>query len=193
MNEIEVKENGIALADPIELKENGIALADPIELKENGIALADPIELKENITITSFDADGNVLKVTEMHNLITKVGRENLAIRIGNTTQGNWTDIQLGTSTQAPASTDTVLIAPITTANGLQRAAATFSVQDNGSGELSTCQWSITFTKTDAGTTTVQEMGVFNAGNKLLARSLTGAHAISQNGGITIVHKIPLS
>lgn len=160
---------------------------------ENGIKFADPGVLKDNITITSFDAEGNILKVTELHNIITKVGRENLAIRIGATAQGNWTDFELGTSSTAPASTDTALVAPIVTANGLQRAAASFTTVDNGSGEISTAQWSKTFTKTDAGTTTVREVGIYNAQNKLLARSLTGDHAIAQNGGITIVHKIPLS
>lgn len=160
---------------------------------ENGIKLADPSVLTSNITVTSFDAEGNVLKVTELHNIITKVGRENLAIRVGGTAQGNWTDFELGTSATAPASTDTALVAPIVTANGLQRAAASFAAVDNGSGEISTCQWSKTFTKTDAGTTTVREVGIYNAQNKLLARSLTGDHAIAQNGGITIVHKIPLS
>jgi len=162
-----------------------------MEIRES-IRVGDPAVLTDNVTITSFDADGNVLKVTELHNIITKVGRENLALRIGGTSQGPWTDIELGTSTQAPASTDTALVAPIST-GGLQRAAATFGAVNNGSGEISTCQWNLTFTKTDAGTTTVQEMGLYNATNKLLARSLTGAHAIAQNGGITIVHKIALS
>ena len=157
-----------------------------------GIRLADPAVLKDNVTITSFDANGRILKVTEFHNIITKVGRENLALRIGGTAQGNWTDIEVGTSATAPASTDTALVTPITT-GGLQRAAATFSAVNNGSGEISTCQWSITLTKTDAGSVTVREVGIYNAQNKLLARSLTGDHQIAQNGGITIVHKISLS
>ena len=164
-----------------------------MEVKETGIALADPNEFRENIYIRSFDEFGRTLKETEFHNIIPKVGREKLAIRMGNaSTQGHWTDLELGTSNQAPASTDTGVVAAILS-GGLQRAAASFSAISNGAGENSTCQWSLTFTKTSAGSVTVEEVAIMNAQNSCLARSLTGSHAIAQNGGITIIHKVPLS
>lgn len=165
---------------------------ETVNLQEGAISVASPGVLSDNVTVTSFDEHGNILKVTQGHNLITKQGRENLAIRIISASQGPWTDIELGTSAQAVASTDTGVVAAIT-GGGLQRATASVSAINNGSGELSTCQFSYTFTKTDSGTTTVRELAIMNAGNKCLARYLTGDHAIAQNGGITVVHKIPLA
>lgn len=122
-------------------------------------------------------------------NTITNAGFAVIAGLAGNTgSQTAFTYLAVGTSSTAPAASQTALGGEIST-NGLTRAAATVSrvttTQTND-----TLQLAKTFTVT--GSSTVEEVGVFNDATTgtMLGRALTTSKSVVNGDTLSITYKI---
>lgn len=120
------------------------------------------------------DKFGNLKEEWSVFNTITNTGKAAMAGLVGNTgTVTAFTYLALGTSSTAAAATQTALGAEIST-NNLARASATISrtttTQTNDTLNL-------VYTWTASGSSTVEEIGIFNAASVgiMLGRALTGS------------------
>lgn len=135
------------------------------------------------------DAKGNLKWKIKRHNLITSAGKAALAGLTGNTgTITAFTYLAVGTSNTAPAIGQTTLGAEITTL-GLGRMAATVSrvttTVTNDTLQL-VATWSV------SGSTTVEEIGIFNAASVgiMLGRALTSSKQVVSGDTLTGTYQI---
>lgn len=135
-------------------------------------------------------ADGSLEKWS-VNNLIVSAGKAEIANLVGNVSSPTaFTYIAVGTSTTAVAVGQTALQAEIST-NGLSRAAATIS-------RTTTTVTNDTLTLTKvfnvSGTSTIEEIGVFNASSSgtMLGRALT-SKAVANGDQLTATYNIIFS
>lgn len=123
------------------------------------------------------DKFGRIKKEWTVYNGITNAGKAAMAGLVGNTGGiSAFTFLAVGTSNTAFAAAQTTLQAEIST-NGLARAAATIS-RITTSQTNDTLSLAISFNV--SGSSTVEEIGIFNAGSVgiMLGRALTGTTSL---------------
>lgn len=147
--------------------------------------------LKGKYIIEHKNKDGVLLSTDSFDNLITTVGKAQAAITIGAGTNP-FTYLAVGSSATTPNVSDTALNAEITT-NGLARALATQSVvTTTTTGD--TRQWTYTWTAT--GTSTINEIGLFNAssGGTIFSHALTtSTKTVNNTDTLTATYQLKLS
>lgn len=124
-------------------------------------------------------------------NIVTNVGKAQLALLAGDSTAIPFTDLALGTSNTAVAATDTTLTAEITD-SGLARAVGTVT-RVTTTTTNDTLQISYLWTST--GTKTVQEVGVFNASvsGTMLSHALPTAASLVPTDMFMITYQLKFS
>jgi hypothetical protein len=134
------------------------------------------------------DAQGNVIDSGSKKNLITNVAHGALAALAGGTSTSYINYLALGTSSTAPSVTDTTLGAELTT-GGLGRSLATVSYATTSQTNDTLV---LTYTWTSSISTTVREIGVFNAssGGALFGHLLTGDKVLAPTNTFTATYKI---
>lgn len=127
---------------------------------------------------------GEALKIIDVHNKMTNASLAVISGLVGGTgSQTAFGYLGVGTSSTAVSAAHTALQGEIVT-NGLERKASTNSrtttTQTNDT-------LSLTATWTATGSSTIQEIGIFNApsGGVMLARALTGTFAVT-SGNVVI-------
>jgi hypothetical protein len=142
------------------------------------------LQTKGKVKLQCFDKDGKLKWTVNTHNLIVSAGKAAMAGLVGNTGAITaFTYLAVGTSNTAVAVGQTALQAEIST-NGLSRTAATVS-RVTTTVTNDTLQLIVTWTV--SGSSTVEEIGVFNASSSgiMLGRALTTSKAVSN--GDTLV------
>jgi len=142
-----------------------------------------------NFTITG--TDGKVRDSWSVENLVTNAGFAQLALLAGDAAAVPFTYLAVGTSSTAPAVTDTALGAEITTI-GLERVAGTVSrVTTNVTDDT----YRVTTTWEATGSATVEEVGVFNDATTgtMLSRALTGAKALTSGETLTGTYTLAIA
>ncbi len=136
--------------------------------------------------------DGKVVLKKTVFNGITNAGFAAMAGLVGNTGAiSAFTYLAVGTSSTAFSAGQTALIGEIST-NGLSRVAATVSrvttTQTNDTLQL-------TYTFTVSGTSTIEEIGAFNAASSgiMLGRALTSTIALVNGDSLTMTYKFKFS
>lgn len=149
------------------------------------------IKIKGTYTFEIRGVDGNIRDSWTVDNIVTNVGKAQLALLCGDASATPFTFIGLGTSATAVAATDTALTAEITT-SGLGRAAATIS-RVTTTTTNDTFQATNTFTA--SGNVTVEEVGIFTAisGGTMLSHALTTTKAVSSGETITATYQLRFS
>lgn len=128
------------------------------------------------IEVKHFSKDGLLLSTHKTNNTITNAGKAQIALLAGDASATPFTYLAVGTSTTAPAASQTALAAEITD-TGLARAASTVSrtttTQTNDT-------LSLVYTWTASGSKTVEEVGIFNASSSgtMLGRALTSTKSL---------------
>lgn len=152
----------------------------------------DTIGLKGFGSMICRDKDGNILWESEFTNTITNAGFAVLSGLAGNVgSEVAFTYLALGTSSTAPAASQTALGGEITT-NGLGRASATVT-QETTTQTDDTLQLYKLFTAT--GSSTVEEVGIFNdaSAGTMLGRALTGTKSLSSGNTLGLYYKVKFS
>jgi hypothetical protein len=134
------------------------------------------------------DKDGNLKDTWEVKNLVTNAGFAQLALLAGDASATPFTYLAVGTSSTAPAVTDTTLTAEITT-GGLERAAGTVS---RVTTTVTNDTYQITYTWTASASHTVEEVGVFNAASAgtMLSHALTTSKAVTNSETLTGTYRL---
>ncbi len=149
------------------------------------------IKIKGKVDFEVRGADGELKDKWSVYNSIMNVGFAQMALLAGDASAVPFTYLAVGTSNSAVSASQTALGAEIST-SGLARAAATVSrvttTQTNDTLQL-------VYTWTASGSQTVEEVGVFNAASTgtMLARALTGSHAVVLNDTLTITYQVKFS
>jgi len=128
-----------------------------------------------------------------MKNTITTAGLHVVAGLVGNVGAENaFTYLAVGTDATAESAAHTALQAETTT-NGLERAAATVSTVDSGTGYVDTLQ--LVKTWTASGSVTVEEVGAFNAASTgdMLGRKLTTTKSVVSGEKLEATYKFIFS
>lgn len=134
------------------------------------------IKIKGQIDFKLTRADGSV-KEWSVNNLITSAGKAEIANLVGNvSTPTAFSYMAVGTSSTAVSASHTALQAEISS-NGLSRASATVS-RTTTTVTNDTLTFSKTFTVT--GSSTIEEIGIFNASSSgtMIGRALTGSVSV---------------
>lgn len=150
------------------------------------------IKVKGRIDFEIRDKYGNLKDKWSVNNLITSAGKAALAGLAGNTGAITaFTYIAVGTSSTAVAVGQTTLGGEIST-NGLSRAAGSVS---RTTTTVTNDTLTITKTFTVAGTSTVEEIGVFNAASVgiMLGRALTTSKALVSGDTFVTTYNIIFS
>ena len=116
-------------------------------------------KLKGTYDFTITDTNGKVRDSWSVENLVTNAGFAQLALLAGDASATPFTYLAVGTSTTAPAVTDTTLTAEIVD-TGLARVAGTVS---RVTTTVTNDTYRVTTTWTASGSKTIEEVGVFNA------------------------------
>lgn len=134
------------------------------------------------------DINGKIRDKWSVNNLVTNAGFAQLALLAGDASATPFTYIAVGTSTTAPAVTNTTLTAEITD-TGLARVAGTVS---RTTTTVTNDTYQITTTWTATGSKTIEEVGVFNASSAgtMLSHALTGSKAVSNGETLTGTYKL---
>lgn len=134
-----------------------------------------------DFTIT--DVNGKVRDTWSVNNLVTNAGFAQLALLAGDASATPFTFLAVGTSSTAPAVTDTTLTAEITD-TGLARVAGTVS---RVTTTVTNDTYRITTTWTATGSKTIEEVGVFNASSAgtMLSHALTTSKAVANGETLT--------
>ena len=151
----------------------------------------DTLKLKGVYSFTITGTDGQVRDTFEVENLVTNAGFAQLALLAGDASAVPFTYLAVGTSSTAPAVTDTALGAEITTI-GLERVAGTVSrVTTTGTNDT----YKITTTWTASGTVAVEEVGVFNdaSAGTMLSHALTGTKAVTNGETLTGTYQLQVA
>lgn len=146
------------------------------------------MKLKGHI-VAEHRRNGELVSRTEKDNTITNAALAVLSGLAGNTgSQVAFTYLAIGTSSTAPAASQTALQAE-TAVSGLTRAAATVSrtttAQTNDTLQL-------VHTWTAGGSATIEEVGIFNDATTgvMLGRALTTSKALAANDTLTITYTV---
>lgn len=145
--------------------------------------------LKGRIRLVCHDKDGNFKYDTGfINNTITNTGKAQIALLAGDSSAVPFTYLALGTSNTAPSAGQTALIGEIST-NGLQRASATVS-RVTTTTTNDTLQLTNSFTA--SGSSTVEEVGIFNANSSgtMLGRALTGSKALVNGDQLVVTYQV---
>lgn len=146
--------------------------------------------LQGKVKLVCFDKDGKVKFDTGfIKNTITNASLAVLSGLAGNVnSQVAFTYLAVGTSTTAPAATQTALGGEITT-NGLGRSSATVS-RVTTTETNDTLQLTKTFTV--SGTSTVEEAGIFNdaSAGTMLGRALTGSKSVVSGDTLIVTYQV---
>lgn len=133
--------------------------------------------------------DGKLIESTGwIKNTITNAGKAQMALLAGDATAVPFTYLAVGTSTTAPAASQTALAAEITD-TGLERAAGTVSrVTTTETNDT----LNVTKTWTATGSKVVEEIGLFNAssGGTMLGRALTTTKTLTTNAQLVATYKV---
>jgi len=125
------------------------------------------IKLVGELEVVVYDKDGNIKYREHKRNVITNVGKAEVASLIGGLSTSAFTYIAIGTGTTSPSSTDTALESEIA-----RKSASASKETTNVTND--TLVLVATFSSADglSGTANVAEAGVFNAssGGTMLAR-----------------------
>jgi hypothetical protein len=149
------------------------------------------VTLKGTYTFEIRDVDGNVRDSWTVDNIVTNVGKAQIALLTGDATAVPFTFLAVGTSSTAVAATDTTLTAEIVD-SGLERAAGTVS-------RVTTTTTNDTFqivkTWTATGSKTIEEVGVFNAASSgtMLSHALTTSKAVTSGETLTGTYQLRFS
>lgn len=152
----------------------------------------DTISIAGRIKLDIYSKDG-VLKDTTgwISNIITNVGKAQIALLAGDATAIPFTYLAVGTSNTAVAATDTTLTAEIST-SGLARAAGTVSrVTTTTTNDT----YQVTYTWTASGSVTVEEVGVFNAASvgTMLGHALTTTKTLANTDILQGTYQVKFS
>lgn len=132
--------------------------------------------------------DGDKLKShSKVHNKMTNASLAVISGLLGDTgTQSAFEYLELGTDSTAVSAGHTALQAAITD-SGLARANST---QSRTTTTQTNDTLSMTYTWTASGSKTIEEIGIFNASSSgvMLARALTGSHAVVSGNVVTAVY-----
>ena len=147
-----------------------------------------------HITIEHKNANGDLIELREIKNLVVSAGKAGIASRInGSGSEAVFTTIAIGTGSTAAAAGDTALGTEITT-NGGQRGASdtidrtTISVTNDAARLIKT----FTFT----GSFAVTEAGILNnvsSGGTLLARQVFAALNVVSTDTLTFTWRLQVS
>lgn len=154
------------------------------------IGLYSTFKVRGMVKLECRDRFGNLLWNTPYsHNIITNTGRAaitGLLSNLGSIPAFGW--LAVGTSSTAEAATQTALVAEITT-NNLGRAAATVS---RTTTTVTNDTMRLTYTWTASGTSTIEEVGLFNASSAgtMLGRKLTGSKTVNNTELLTATYDI---
>lgn len=158
---------------------------------ERAIRIADPRDMPQNVEVIHYDVDGSELSRCTLHNIVTTVGKAKLAnYALGLDSQTAWTQMELGSSNQAPAAGDTGVVSVISATGMAKKTADSLSISGN-----STMVLDATWTNASGGNVTVQEVAVMNTSGtpRCLARSLTNQHVVGNGQSLRIVYNIPIA
>lgn len=149
--------------------------------------MQDTIKIKGVIDFKLTHKDGSVEEWT-VNNLITSAGKAQLALLAGDASATPFTYLAVGTSTTAASVGQTALVAEIST-NGLSRAAATVS---RVTTTVTNDTLQLVYTWSVSGTSTVEEVGIFNASSvgTMLGRALTTSKAVVNGDSLSITYKV---
>lgn len=144
-------------------------------------------KLQGYFTIRVTHADGTFEEET-VPNTVTNAGKALIASLAGDASAVPFTYLALGTGNTAPAASQTALVAEIST-NNLARAAATVS---RVTTTVTNDTLQLVYTWTASGSSTVEEVGVFNAASTgtMLARALTSSKALVNTDQLMITYKV---
>lgn len=150
--------------------------------------MKDSLKLKGTYDILVTDKEGNLKYDIKALNAVVTVGKGLITSRLGQSSDAVAAYIAVGTSTTAVSAGQTALIGEIST-NGLSRALATFS-QQTTSTTNDTFQLTKTFTV--SGTSSIEEIGVFNAASSgtMLSRALSGTVAVVNGDQLVVTYKL---
>lgn len=147
------------------------------------------IKVTGKVILKCYGSNGKLKWRHTTHNLIVSAGKAAMAGLVGNTGAVTaFTFLAVGTSNTAVAVGQTALQAELSTL-GLSRVAATVSrvttTVTNDTLQLTTA-WNV------SGSTTVEEIGVFNASSVgiMLGRALTTSKAVSNGDTLTGTYQI---
>ena len=140
-------------------------------------------KLKGTYDFTITDTNGKVRDSWSVENLVTNAGFAHLALLAGDASATPFTYLAVGTSTTAPAVTDTTLTAEIVD-TGLARVAGTVS---RVTTTVTNDTYRVTTTWTASGSKTIEEVGVFNASSAgtMLSHALTTSKAVTNGETLT--------
>ena len=148
-------------------------------------------KLKGTFTFEIKDVNGKVRDTWSFDNLVTNAGFAQLALLAGDASATPFTYIAVGTSSTAPAVTDTTLTAEITD-TGLARVAGTVS---RVTTTVTNDTYRVTTTWTATGSKTIEEVGVFNASSAgtMLSHALTTSKAVTNGETLTGTYSLRFS
>lgn len=148
------------------------------------------IKLKGTYYFKIISADGMVKREFSIDNIVVSTGKAQLAALAGSVVTP-FTYIAVGTSNTAVSAGQTALIAEIST-NGLSRTTGTFS-QVTTTTTNDTMQ--LTKTYSVSGTSTIEEIGIFNAASVgvMLSRALTGSTSVVNGDQLILIYRLVIS
>lgn len=147
----------------------------------------DKFKVKGRYEFEIIGTDGVVRDSWSVENLVVNGG---LAFLTGNDIRG-MKYIAVGTSSTAVAGSQTALVAEITT-DGLGRALGAVTQEETN---VANDTFQVTKTFTATGSTTIEEIGVFNAPSSgtMLSRALTTSKAIANGESLACTYKLVVS
>lgn len=154
--------------------------------------MIEKLGLKGFGTLECRDKDGNLKWATDFTNTITNASFAVLSGLAGNVdSQTAFTYLAVGTSSTAPAASQTALGGEITT-GGLARASATVSRQTTTQTNDTLQLYKVW---TSSASHTVEEVGIFNdaSAGTMLGRALTGSKSISSGDTLGVTYKVKFS
>lgn len=151
----------------------------------------DTIKLKGTYDFIIRDVNGNIRDTFSVNNIVTNAGKAQLALLAGDASATPFTYIALGSGTTTAAASQTALVTELTT-NGLARAVATIS---RVTTTVTNDTYKAVYTWTASGSSTIEEIGVFNAASSgtMLSRALTGTKSIVNGEQITATYTLAIS
>lgn len=151
----------------------------------------DTIKLKGTYDFIIRDVNGNIRDTFSVNNIVTNAGKAQLALLAGDASATPFTYIALGSGTTTAAASQTALVTELTT-NGLARAVATIS---RVTTTVTNDTYKAVYTWTASGSSTIEEIGVFNAASSgtMLSRALTGTKSIINGEQITATYTLAIS
>jgi len=149
----------------------------------------DSFKIAGKVKLDCHNSDGSLKWTTGwINNGICNEGKAQIALLAGDGTATAFTYLAVGTSSTAFAASQTALQGEIST-NGLSRASATVSrvttTVTNDTLQL-TKTWSV------SGSSTVEEIGIFNAASNgtMLGRALTGTKAVVNGETLAATYQV---